>query len=121
MLTSVGVPEPRAEEPKLNCLLEPELKITNCGSGYFLFIKDLKKFYLKKSWLLQNFLVNFYTFNPIRVKHASIYLYSSQKKYFSWYLKKLFGAGAGAAIHICGSAEPESEPKEIFSAPQHCW
>jgi hypothetical protein len=56
MLTSVGVPEPRAEEPKLNCLLEPELKITNCGSGYFLFIKDLKKFYLKKSWLLQKFL-----------------------------------------------------------------
>jgi hypothetical protein len=27
-----------AEEPKLNCLLEP-----NCGSGSFLFITDLKK------------------------------------------------------------------------------
>ncbi len=28
------------------------------------------------------------------------------------------GARAGAVIRIYGSAEPE--PKEIFSAPQHC-
>jgi hypothetical protein len=34
------------------------------------------------------------------------------------YLMKLSGAGTGAVIQICGSAEPE--PKEIFSAPQHC-
>ncbi len=44
-------------------------------------------------------------------------------------LKNLFGAeagagagtggGAGAAIQVCGPAEPE--PKEIFSAPQHCF
>jgi hypothetical protein len=30
------------------------------------------------------------------------------------------GARAGAAIRICSSVEPESEPKEIISAPQHC-
>ncbi len=29
------------------------------------------------------------------------------------------GARAGAEIRICGSVEPE--PKEIFSAPQHCF
>jgi hypothetical protein len=30
--------------------------ITNCGSGSFIFIKDLKKFYRKKSWLLKKVL-----------------------------------------------------------------
>ncbi len=57
-----SVAEPRAEEPKL--ILPPgagaEPKITNCGSGSgsgsFLFIKDLKKFVEKKSWLLKKFL-----------------------------------------------------------------
>jgi hypothetical protein len=50
-----------AEEPKLNCLLEPEPKITNCGSGSssgfgsFLFITNLKKFCRKKSWSLKKF------------------------------------------------------------------
>jgi hypothetical protein len=43
------------------------------------------------------------------------------KKVFFMVSEKIFGAGAGAgsAIPIYGSAEPESEPKEIFSAPQH--
>jgi hypothetical protein len=42
------------------------------------------------------------------------------KKVISSYLIKLSGAGAGAGagILICGSVEPE--PKEIYSAPQHC-
>jgi hypothetical protein len=31
-------------------------EITNWGSGPFLFIKELKKFYRKKSWLLMKFL-----------------------------------------------------------------
>jgi hypothetical protein len=45
--TSVAEPEsePRAEEPKLNCLLVPEPKLL---SGSFLFIKGLQKFYRKK-------------------------------------------------------------------------
>jgi hypothetical protein len=41
-ISSVMEPEPRAEEPKLNCLPEPE--ITNSSSGSFLFTKDLKIF-----------------------------------------------------------------------------
>jgi hypothetical protein len=35
-------------------------------------------------------------------------LYLSQKRKFSRYLKKLSGAGARAAIWICGSSKPES-------------
>jgi hypothetical protein len=31
-------------------------EITNCGSGSFLFITDLKKFIEKKSWLTNKFL-----------------------------------------------------------------
>ncbi len=72
--------------------------------------------------------VNYYNFNPIWVQNASIHV----RKYTDARVKKgncqgmllnLFsgGAGAGDAIRICGSAEPELEPdpKEIFSAPQH--
>jgi hypothetical protein len=64
---------------------------------------------------------NCYNFYPTRVKNASIhvkkYQYSSQKMKFSRYLIKVsvVGAGARAAIRICGFAEPE--PKQIFSAP----
>jgi hypothetical protein len=65
--------------------------------------------------------VNCYNFNPIRVKTCI----NLCKKGTSTQVKKGYiftpaGAGAGAAIRICGSAEPELEPKEIFSAPQHC-
>ena len=62
--------------------------------------------------------VNYHKFNPIWVQHASInvkkYLHSSQKRYLTRYLIKLFGAGAGAragaeagaAIRLCSSVEP---------------
>jgi hypothetical protein len=48
--TSVAEPEPRAEEPKLNCLLvtEPKLRIAAPAPFYNLFIKDLQKFYRKQ-------------------------------------------------------------------------
>jgi hypothetical protein len=66
--------------------------------------------------------VNCYNFNPIRVKHApiqvKIVLTLRLKRKFSMYLIKQSGAGAGAAIRICGSVEPEQ--KEIISAPNHC-
>jgi hypothetical protein len=47
-------------------------KIMNCVSGYFPFIKDLKKFYRKNSWLQKIFLkiVTILNFNHIRVKHT---------------------------------------------------
>jgi hypothetical protein len=48
-----------AEKPKAEIKLTPGAgaEITNCGSGSgsFLFIKDLKKFYRKKSWLQKRF------------------------------------------------------------------
>jgi hypothetical protein len=61
-------------------------EITNCGSGFFLFIKDLKKCYRKKTMVAKEVFcrVNSSNFNPICVQHASIhvkkYWYSSQKK-----------------------------------------
>ncbi len=45
VVNRVAEPETRAEEPKLNCLLE--LSRSRNHSGSFLFIKDLKKFYRK--------------------------------------------------------------------------
>ncbi len=65
MLTSDGEPEPRAEAPKLNRLLEPEPKLriatqgSSSGSGSFLFIKDLKKFYSKNHDCCRIFWYNF--------------------------------------------------------------
>ncbi len=61
--------------------------------------------------------VNCYNFN-FRVKHESInvksrYQYSSQKRSFSRHLIKLSGAGAGAAIRICGFAGAE---RNIFGS-----
>jgi hypothetical protein len=44
-LTHNNVVEPRAEEPKLNCLPDQKLRIATPGS--FLFTKDLKKYYKK--------------------------------------------------------------------------
>ncbi len=50
-----------------------------CGSGFFLFVKDFEKIMVAKEVF-----VSCYNFNPIRVKHASIYvknyLYSNHKK-----------------------------------------
>jgi hypothetical protein len=50
-------------------------------------MEDLKKFY-RKIIVAEEVFVNRSNFNPIRIKHAP-------------------GAGAGAAILICGSVEPE--------------
>jgi hypothetical protein len=59
----------------------------NYGFGSFLFIR------------LEEVFVNFYNFNPIMVKHASIYVKNTctqvKKCKISRWLKKLFGAGAG--------------------------
>jgi hypothetical protein len=57
-------------------------EITNCGSGFFLFIKD-NKFYGKKSLLFEEVFVNYYNFKPIWVQraliHVKMYWFSSQK------------------------------------------
>jgi hypothetical protein len=66
--------------------------------------------------------VNFYSFNLIRVDHASIHV---QSKYRYQYSRKVIFkilvklSGAGAAVRICGLALPEL--KEIFLAPQLCF
>ncbi len=64
LYSSVAGPEPRVEEPKLNCLLTSQsrsLKITNCGSGSFLFTIDL----IEKIMVAEDVFVNCYNFNPI--------------------------------------------------------
>jgi hypothetical protein len=59
-LGNIAEPQPRAEEPKLNCLpkLEPEPKLRIAAPApapfYIIIIKDLKKYY--KTWLLMKFL-----------------------------------------------------------------
>jgi hypothetical protein len=62
--------------------------------------------------LAEEVFVNCYNFKPIK----------SKRSFISRYLIELSGAGAGegagAEIRICGSVD--LEPKEIFSAPQHC-
>jgi len=63
LLTSVA--EPRAEEPKINCLLEPA-EITNSGSGFGSFLR-LEKFFKKKIMVANEFCVNYHNFNPIWV------------------------------------------------------
>ncbi len=83
-LISVGEPEPTAEEPKLNSPpgagAGAEIINVDSGSSFgsgsssFLFIKDMKKFYGKKSSLLKKFILNFYNFNPIRVKYATLHV-----------------------------------------------
>jgi hypothetical protein len=68
-------------------------EIENCGSGSFIFTTDLKKSFKKKN--------------------------KSKGNLISRYLIKLsgagVGAGVGATIRICRSAEP----KEIFLAQLH--
>ncbi len=96
-------------EPRSRNKLPPRARaeITNCGSGSFLFTTDLKKVFIeKKSWLLKKFLKIF----------TILILLLKQKRYYLKYLIKL--SEAGATIQRCGSVEPE--PKELFSAPQHC-
>jgi hypothetical protein len=77
--------------------------------------------------------VKYYNFNLNWVQHASIHvkkvlvLKSNKVPVIVKISCKIYsepglteaGAEAGATIRICGSAEPESEPKEIFSVPQH--
>jgi hypothetical protein len=54
--SSLVEPEPRAERSRKKLPPGAGAEITNCGSGSFLFITDLKKFYRKKSWLLNKIL-----------------------------------------------------------------
>jgi hypothetical protein len=67
-----SVAEPRSEEPKLNCLLEPEPKLRIAAPAPTLSIyKGLKKFYRKKSWLLKKFCkLRYHNINPSWVQHA---------------------------------------------------
>ncbi len=85
---SVFGAESRGAENKLPPGAGAGAEIATCGSGFFLFIKDLKKFYIEKIMIPNEVFVNYYNFNPIWVLHASIhvkgktvpYWYSSQKR-----------------------------------------
>jgi hypothetical protein len=59
-------------------------KITNCGSGSgsFLFIKDVKKFYRKKIMTAKDVFVNCYNFNPIWVQKYWCSTVWWNRKYF---------------------------------------
>jgi hypothetical protein len=55
-----------AESRRAEIKLPPRAgaEMTNCGSGFFQFIKDLKKFY-RKIIVANEVFVNYYNFNPI--------------------------------------------------------
>jgi hypothetical protein len=72
--------------------------------------------------------VKYYNFNPNSnwVQHASTHvknLVLKSNKVIGKISCKIYSepglTEAGATIRMCGSAETESEPKEMFSAPQH--
>ncbi len=75
ILIGVAEPEPRAEEPKLNCLLEPDPKLR-------IAVAAPAPFYLSKTWrnvieknqMQKRFFKNYlgYNFNPIWVQHQSL-------------------------------------------------
>jgi hypothetical protein len=117
VVTVISVAEP---EPKAEIKLPPgagaEAEITNCDSGSFIFIKDLVKFYRRKTIVAKEIFVIFHSFKKSFKKSTSTQV---KKGICQGFLQNLFGAGAGAgaAIRICGSVEPE--PKEIILAPQH--
>jgi hypothetical protein len=54
--------EPRAKEPKLNCLPEPKVQIA--ASAPFHLPQTWKKFYRKKIMVAEEVFVNCYYFNP---------------------------------------------------------
>jgi hypothetical protein len=80
--------------------------ITNCGSGSFLFFHRLEANFIEEIMAAEEVFENYTNLNLIL---GIIKQYGAGAR---------AGAGAGAGIWICGSVEPE--PKEIFSAPQHC-
>jgi hypothetical protein len=59
-----SVAEPRAEEPKLNCLPEPELKLRIAAQVPFYLPQTSRKLYCKKMVAEEPF-VHCYNFNPI--------------------------------------------------------
>ncbi len=68
--------------------------------------------FIEKIVVAEEVFLNCFSFNPItKVKNVIFKIV---------YLTKLSEAGAGAvaAVLVCGSAEPK--PKKIFSAPEHC-
>jgi hypothetical protein len=95
----VAKPEPRAEDPKLNCLPEPGPKLRiDSSSGSFQFTSGLKKFFRKKIMLAEEvFVIIWYYFNPNTF---------SQQKKFSRYFIKLSGAGTGVGADKFGFAAP---------------
>jgi hypothetical protein len=105
--------------------VEGGIEITNCdlapapAPASFYLSKTLRNF-IEKIMVPEEVCVNFYNSNSLRVKYASIQVKKSKKVPYliSRYFIKLSGAQTGAEIRICGSAE--KEPKEIFSASQHC-
>ncbi len=54
-LNSIGEPDLRAEDPKLNCLPGAEAEITNCAPALAPAPFYLSSFILKKQWVLKKF------------------------------------------------------------------
>jgi hypothetical protein len=99
-------PEPRAEEPILNCQPEPKLRIAAPAPALLTRVEEI---FVGKIMVAEEVFVNF----------GILILLLKSKKVIFKVSSKLSGTGAGAraSIRICGSVEPD--PEEIFSAPQH--
>ncbi len=97
----------RAEEPKLKLPPGAGAEITNCGSGSnsgsFLFIKDLKNFYLKKIMVDKEVFLNYLNFYPLWLQHASVHV----KKVLVLKSKEANGQGFFYKIYSEPGLEPE--------------
>jgi hypothetical protein len=59
-------PEPRAKEPKLNSLPEPELKLRIAAPDPAPFyLPQTERYFIEKSMVAEEVFVNCYNFNPI--------------------------------------------------------
>ncbi len=89
ILISVVEPEPTAEEPKLNCLLEPEPKLRIAAPAPFYLWQTWRNF-IEKIMVAEEIFVNCYNFNPFsQVKKKAIF-----KKSYKTILLSRGGAGA---------------------------
>ncbi len=74
----------------------------------FIILSKAWRYFFKKLWLLENAWISIFVF----------LLKSRNKYFFNWYdFCVCVGTGSGAVIRIYGSAEP----KEILTAPHHCF
>jgi hypothetical protein len=95
------------------CSAEPRYFVSNkdpAPAPAPFYLSNLEEILKKKIMVAKEVYVNYYNFNPIWIQHASIQV----KKVLVLKSKMLI-----VKVSYMIYSETESEPKEIFSAPQY--